>query len=326
MQNFMNSECPYCGKKFVEGDDIVVCPECGTPHHRACYKEHGKCSNSERHGSFEWSAAPEPKRPEPFNNMDPSAQQSACPVCGTSNLPGAHYCVGCGSPIGGQPYGNYRNTVGPSPEEAFQRERERVFTQTFENTNFDGVSAKEAALVVRTNVEYFLIRFRAFASGRKMDTNFSAFLFSYFYLFYRKMYGLGIAVFIVNTILSIPAMLLDLMTIQEMYVSQGLLSQIIWNVPHQEELTLYAFIASLLTWVVRVALMFFFNRLYYSKVINTIKSARDSISNESDYTVFLRKKGGVSVVGPIIVFAVLMAASFGVVAWMMTSPYFVLFQ
>ena len=49
MQNFLGNPCPYCGKNFESGDDIVVCPECGTPHHRDCYKEHSACANEEKH-------------------------------------------------------------------------------------------------------------------------------------------------------------------------------------------------------------------------------------------------------------------------------------
>ena len=33
--------------------DIVVCPECGTPHHRKCYIENGKCANADKHGTNE---------------------------------------------------------------------------------------------------------------------------------------------------------------------------------------------------------------------------------------------------------------------------------
>ena len=41
--------CAACGKKFTAEDDVVVCPECGTPYHRACYKELGHCVNEARH-------------------------------------------------------------------------------------------------------------------------------------------------------------------------------------------------------------------------------------------------------------------------------------
>lgn len=42
--------CPVCNEKFNEDDDIVVCPECGTPHHRSCYFRNGKCFNDDKHG------------------------------------------------------------------------------------------------------------------------------------------------------------------------------------------------------------------------------------------------------------------------------------
>ena len=54
MQNYINEKCPVCGKEFRQEDDIVVCPDCGTPHHRECYKQLGHCAHAEKHGSFEW--------------------------------------------------------------------------------------------------------------------------------------------------------------------------------------------------------------------------------------------------------------------------------
>ena len=57
--------CQVCQKEFQKGDDIVVCPECGTPVHRECWKQLGHCVNEYRHGtgwSFEIpSAAKEPE-------------------------------------------------------------------------------------------------------------------------------------------------------------------------------------------------------------------------------------------------------------------------
>lgn len=48
---YTNYKCPVCGIQFTEDDDIVVCPDCGTPHHRKCYKENGSCSNLDKHGT-----------------------------------------------------------------------------------------------------------------------------------------------------------------------------------------------------------------------------------------------------------------------------------
>ena len=49
--DFTKFHCPVCNKNFTENDDVVVCPECGTPHHRECYKITGKCFNEGLHGS-----------------------------------------------------------------------------------------------------------------------------------------------------------------------------------------------------------------------------------------------------------------------------------
>ena len=50
---YSNYKCPVCNNQFTEEDDIVVCPECGTPHHRKCYIENGKCANADKHGTNE---------------------------------------------------------------------------------------------------------------------------------------------------------------------------------------------------------------------------------------------------------------------------------
>ena len=51
MPKYENYKCPVCHKQFDKDDDIVTCPECGTPHHRECYASIGKCANSDLHSS-----------------------------------------------------------------------------------------------------------------------------------------------------------------------------------------------------------------------------------------------------------------------------------
>lgn len=54
---YTGKNCVLCGKEFTDGDDIVVCPECGSPHHRNCYKTAGECANKVRHaGKYNWNA------------------------------------------------------------------------------------------------------------------------------------------------------------------------------------------------------------------------------------------------------------------------------
>ncbi|HMO51234.1 MAG TPA: RDD family protein [Kiritimatiellia bacterium] len=37
-------DCPYCRSAINTGDNVVHCPECGTPHHRDCWEENGGCT------------------------------------------------------------------------------------------------------------------------------------------------------------------------------------------------------------------------------------------------------------------------------------------
>ncbi|MBP0980525.1 MAG: hypothetical protein J6Q18_03075, partial [Oscillospiraceae bacterium] len=48
--------CDVCGNPFDNESDIVVCPDCGTPHHRECWFQLGHCINEEAHAEgFEWA-------------------------------------------------------------------------------------------------------------------------------------------------------------------------------------------------------------------------------------------------------------------------------
>lgn len=322
MQNFLGNPCPYCGKNFTAQDDIVVCPECGTPHHRECYKEHSACANEEKHSeNYEWKGAfaPAPVHSHhPEENHVSSDEPAVCKTCGKENPAGSRFCLSCGARLGSE------DRHAPSPED-FRRERARMYSEAF-SENLEGVSAKEAAIYVRTNIEYFLPRFAAFAKGVKFDTNFSAFIFSYLYLFYRKMYALGAAVFAATMILSIPTFLLDLITVQEQYVEMGMLSQVIWEIPHQEALAVYAIIANVMIWAIRIALMMFFNRLYFSKMVNTIKSARPRLASQSekDIASFFRKKGGTGIVVPAILLGITFLSSFVLAGIIVSSEFFIM--
>lgn len=55
MSRFEGYICPVCMKKFTKNDDIAVCPECGTPHHRECYLKNGKCAMEGIHADYEWN-------------------------------------------------------------------------------------------------------------------------------------------------------------------------------------------------------------------------------------------------------------------------------
>ncbi len=55
MSNYTGSKCPVCQKAFTDHDDIVVCPDCGTPYHRTCWPADNRCVFAAKHGTnYEW--------------------------------------------------------------------------------------------------------------------------------------------------------------------------------------------------------------------------------------------------------------------------------
>lgn len=324
MNQYINTECPVCGKLFVENDDIVVCPECGTPHHRDCYKENGKCFNSEKHGSYEWSLViPIHKDYHPSSNSSQHSDVCLCPMCGDENAPGSHYCHTCGAHL----LQSHQNQS--EIQKNFVNERERVYAESFEGEDFNGISAHEAAEFVGSNSSYFLPRFKAFANGSKIIPNLSAFLFTHYYLLFRKMYSLGIILFLFDLIISVPEMLLDFTEIQKIYIQNGLLSQMIFELPNVDTIRIFAVVSSLIQWAIRILMLLFFNRLYYIKTVSSVKGIKKGLESANSYTPamfheFMKNKGGINIIMPLIFIGVVFAISIGISFYIISSPYFVL--
>ena len=93
MTRYTGNHCPVCEQAFTDEDDIVVCPDCGTPYHRACWQKVGVCMHKSEHvAGFEW-------QPEVGPDADKAAHEATCPNCGTHNTPGAVRCAHCGCPL-----------------------------------------------------------------------------------------------------------------------------------------------------------------------------------------------------------------------------------
>ncbi len=90
---YTNQICDGCGKSFTDDEDIVVCPECATPQHRECYKNHGGCVNSHKHSeNFTWTGT------GVINTSSPAPEKVKtipCPNCGYGNPEGSDHCKQC---------------------------------------------------------------------------------------------------------------------------------------------------------------------------------------------------------------------------------------
>ena len=154
--------CAYCHARLFEEDDVVWCPECGAPHHRACWESLGHCARQDRHG------LPEPEEPEIVDEPEPEpGQEEGSPFFPPGFTEGAF-----------DPY------AGVDPE-----------------GEMNGLPVVEVATFVRVNTRRYIPRFRVMCdTGRRFSWNPGAFLFGSVWLFYRKCYLEGFAALVLTLI------------------------------------------------------------------------------------------------------------------------------
>lgn len=206
---FTQYNCPVCEKKFENGDDIVVCPECGTPHHRECYDSLGRCFYEDKHAegfSFE-NLNTEQTENEQKNSQFEDFETILCPVCFHKNPKNAQVCQRCGTDLRAENAHNPQQENGQPNQQGSQYQGMPPFGFSASGMpSFDplagmdskeevgeGVTAGEAAKFTGKNTQYFSMVFQRLKKFGRGKFGFAAFLFSGIYFLYRKMYGLGIA-------------------------------------------------------------------------------------------------------------------------------------
>lgn len=184
---YVGQKCPVCNNEFNGNDDIVVCPLCGTPHHRECYKKNGECGNFDLHNDgFRWmpentntqSAAEQPEN-EPVQNQSPFTPPTPPAYSGTP----------------------YNSTQASST--VFFSNQPNPFS-LFPDEIADGVTTEETAEFVQASGHKYVQNF-FYVKSKKKTFNWAAFLFAPYWFFYRKMHKLGaifLALFLSISILS----------------------------------------------------------------------------------------------------------------------------
>ena len=207
---FSNYKCPVCDEQFKKGDDVVVCPECGAPHHRDCFEKHGHCFYEDKHSedfSFE----------ETYNEtVDDSAENEdgtiVCQNCGEENPKATFYCNKCGFPLNAQDRKQnnaqytQNNTQGNANGQPFNQgvppygfggagnPFDPMAGLNSEQPIADDVTAGEMSKFVGKSTPYYMIVFNRIKNFGSSRFNFAAFLFSGVYFLYRKMIALGIII------------------------------------------------------------------------------------------------------------------------------------
>ncbi len=207
MSRFTDKLCPVCRIRFTEIDDVVVCPDCGTPHHRSCYAENGSCGVEQYHSAgFTWNGTlpDEPDRPTWQERQAHSDPHQA-------DYPNISSTISQGIDI---PEIHGLEDM-PNPYFELYRQIRRVTDD--EVRGEDGVSGKELCHFAGKSVMHYAQAFDAFRTGIKKNginqpvkifMNFCAGLFMPIHQFYRRMDLLGIALLMLAAVTALPDVLL----------------------------------------------------------------------------------------------------------------------
>lgn len=310
---FYGSRCISCGSVFGPGDDIVVCPECGTPYHRECYKKEGRCINNALHDSgLAWKPVTEEETAFAQTSENGTIR---CIRCGEENDKNGIFCVKCGLPLHqneppARPFNdNYKNGEQPPPPPAYygnfqQGEDAMPYGNTVtldKNTEIDGIKLEDYANYVRVNVFYFITNFfRFFKTRSKVSFNFGAVLFPHFYFLFRKMYGVGAVMLLASFLLGIPSFI---------YMgTQDFMGQVFIKNASFVKGDTFGMIYSVceyMSFILRIVVGFFANYMYYSSVKKNIKKIRKKAEDDIAAKEVIAQSGGVSWPAVIVGFTVL---------------------
>ena len=297
--------CPHCQKPFEDTDDIVACPVCGAPHHRDCWKEHDGCACADAHGTDQqWSRDTAAKQPTP--DADPPAHQAqtACPHCGTPSSPYVERCSHCGAPLQAQEWGaTPRPPFGTPPASVHEyapfHARTVYCGGVSPETTLEGESAADLAMVVRTNVPYFLPRFERMAkSGSRSAWNWAAFFLPSYWLLFRKQYLAGAAMLALEIFHTVILNLLAISCFPSVFDMSDyslMMKELMWLIESSPRAELAAYVITLLSltlFCVRLFAALFGNRLYMKHCLRTVRKARQSYPE--GYHAQLTMVGGTS--------------------------------
>lgn len=221
--NYSGIKCPVCEKEFQTDDDIAVCPECGAPHHRECYKKTGHCSMQELHQKkISW------ENPN-LSKSKTGSDEVFCPNCGKSNPIKNDLCDNCQTPlqpqdsvefssVGKNQAKNNATELYPTSKGSIDQDKylDYILKTNGENDLIGDIPAKEFAYYTQQNYFYFLRVFKVICQRTKsLVFNWAACLFTYLYFFYRKMFKIGLAIMALVLVSYIPSILVNIDVMQQ---------------------------------------------------------------------------------------------------------------
>ena len=316
---YKNCRCPVCNGVFSETDDIVACPQCGAPHHRACWLSEGQCHYTDKHAEgFVWkreeaTTPPPPPVAEEWDEEDdedfdedveretpPDGEDRPprhCRRCGFPNPPQNDFCSRCGAPLTARPpqgagYGEYApfHAVPPNP-----------YGGVDPNEPLAGETAEDMAAYVRVNTVYYLPRFRDMEkTGRALSWNWGAFLWGPAWFLFRKRYVWGAALTALEVFIQVLLLVSQVVMkpfYEALYANNSQLAMtLLKQAPYQAWLLV---VLPAVTYLLMHLLCGMFGtRIYMQSCARSVHNLRTQ--NAYGYKAFLPAQGGVSFIIAII--------------------------
>lgn len=310
--DFIGNKCPVCEKYFHADDDIVVCPECGTPHHRECYEAKGHCHNEKLHAEgYDFTAS----------NENVKSDIKICKSCGKENESDAFFCKYCASPLTSadrqnvnagnptgvnhpnNPYGNSQNGT-PYSMPYF----DPLGGVPADTDLGDGVTAGETAKYVKQNTPYFMRIFSNIKNLNRSRFNFAAAIFSGGYMLYRKMYKLGAIITAIQAAMMILSIYIQYVyasvyiSLSNIYATAATTTELIDNMSAAmsglssvDVMLIYLpVVLDIIGLIMMIVIGATFNRLYMNHCKKQIIRIKTDTEEGTNPETLLQTKGGVN--------------------------------
>lgn len=302
---YKGEKCFFCNQEFNDDDDIVVCPECGTPYHRNCYKEAGNCINHQLHETGEfWKKTKEDEKLSQTETFDSTTENINDVDIDTSSENAAGENVFGGSM--GQEFINFdlnKPFFGLDPDE-----------------DFEGVKMSEIFAFVKTNTIYYIPLFKKMKNmGSKISFNFTSFFFPYFYFANRKMWFMSLISVLVMLVLQIPSVLINLSdNVSSGFLDESLIEyaqSVLHNLlefieNNYNTIETFAVVCNMGLYIFRIAMCLLGNWLYYRFTIKSINKIKLRFPDPSVNMGVISNSGGTSALNVIFVMLIIFVGYF----------------
>lgn len=205
MNDYTGKVCPFCKTEIKPTDEIVVCSDCDMPHHKDCWIENQGCTTFGCLGTIKAAdnAATSVTSGQINYEEIKSNVSSAvvyCTKCGAQNSVTSSFCSKCGNRLTtsfkqeqsayDSTQANHVNNNHYTYENQQNNYSANGYTnyQSYQNPNVDS----DVQQFIGTKGEYYIPKFQELKlQNKKTSWNWAAFLFTGYWMIYRKMYGYG---------------------------------------------------------------------------------------------------------------------------------------